>query len=98
MRTMKQSIQIDTFFEVEEGSIAGRIISVNREVRVDNELVYQSKMSPRIYQTSEDPIRNLEKYLLGLKEGEGTNNTTPNTTDKIGFFKHVRLKLIGKKV
>jgi len=95
---MKQSIQIDTFFETEGGEIVGRVISVSREVRVDNDLVYQSKMSPRIYQISEDPIRKLEKYLLGLKERESTDNTTPNATDKIGFFKQIRLKLIGKKV
>lgn len=95
---MKQSIQIDTFYEVERAGIAGKLISVNREVRVDNELVYQSKMSPRIYLASEDPIRNLEKYVLGLKEREGTDNTISNTTDKISFFKHIRLKLFGKKI
>ncbi|WP_322932554.1 hypothetical protein VCM39_12525 [Bacteroides sp. CG01] len=65
------SIEITISGEVEANSDSSSyhiLSSVSRTVTVNGKEIYRDKMSPETYMASEDPIRNLENYLLGLEK------------------------------
>lgn len=54
------------------------LLSVSRSIRVDGKAVHKDKMDPRVYMASSDPIKELEKFLLGLEKSESGNDIGSN--------------------
>lgn len=95
---MKESIRIDTYIDCDDSPVWRKVLSIRREVWKDGKLIAKMEMDPKTYYRSEDPVRRMEKALLGLEKRKGSDNAVADTTDKIGFFKHIWFKLFGKKV
>lgn len=67
-----------------------------RTVYVNENLVYQDRMSVKMSMQCTDPIRKLEEFLIGLEQGQGGKDCRSNSSNLIGFFKQVWRKLFGK--
>lgn len=100
-RTQRIShIEISIYYELESrsnGNTEG-LLSVSRSITSDGKEVYKDKMSPKMYIASKDPIRNLECFLLGLKEPENSNNISCDSRKGGGFFAQIWRKLFCKKI
>lgn len=81
-----------------ENSEEGCILLVVRTVRVNGKVVYEDKMSPEMFASCQDPIRQLEKYLLGLKESDCGKNVPGDAGKHRGFFRQIWAKLFRKKI
>lgn len=66
-----------------------------RKVYSNDKLMYEDKMTNRIYFSREDVLRQLDRFLLGLKEGESRENSHRNGRKLIGFFKMLWFKFFG---
>lgn len=66
-----------------------------RKVYSNDKLMYEDKMTNRIYFSREDVLRQLDRFLLGLKEGESRENSHRNGSKLIGFFKMLWFKFFG---
>lgn len=69
-----------------------------RTVYVNENQVYQDRMTVKMAMHCTDPIRKLEEYLLGLEVGQGGKDCSCNTGNLIGLFKKVWRKMFGKCV
>lgn len=77
---------------------SGKLISVSREISVDDKEVYRDLMSPDIYKASSDPIRNFERFLIGIEKEDGGNDIDSNNEYPESFFDKIRRKLFGRRV
>lgn len=93
-------IEISIYHETEsrDDGKAKELLSVSRSITSDGKEVYKDKMSPKMYIASKDPIRNLECFLLGLKEPENSNNISCDSRKGGGFFAQIWRKLFCKKI
>lgn len=66
-----------------------------RKVYSNDKLVYEDKMTNRIYLSREDVFRQLDRFLLGLKERESGKNGHSNRRNFIGCFKKFWFKFFG---
>lgn len=66
-----------------------------RKVYSNDKLVYEDKMTNRIYLSREDVFRQLDRFLLGLKESESGKNSHSNRRKFIGCFKMLWFKFFG---
>lgn len=66
-----------------------------RKVYSNDKLVYEDKMTNRIYLSREDVFRQLDRFLLGLKESESGKNGHSNRGNFFSFIKMLRLKFFG---
>ncbi len=67
--------------------------NVIRTVFVNNSEVYSDRMSERMYTSCSDPIRKLELFLLGLKQGQSGKNSTTYAGKLICFIKQIWRKV-----
>ena len=81
-----------------ESACSRELLSVSRSIWVDGKEIYKDKMDPKVYMASFDPIKKLEKFLLGLEKSESGNDIGSNGANTGCFFKKVWGKLFGKKV
>lgn len=77
---------------------SGKLISVSREVSIGDKEVYRDLMSSDIYKASSDPIRNFEKFLIGIEKEAGGNDIDFNDEYAESFFDKIRRKLLGRRV
>lgn len=61
-----------------ESACSRELLSVSRSIWVDGKEIYKDKMDPKAYMASLDPIRKLEKFLLGLEKSESDNDIDSN--------------------
>lgn len=62
-----------------KGSACSReLLLVSRSIWVDGKEIYKDKMDPKVYMASLDPIKKLEKFLLGLEKSESGNDIDSN--------------------
>ena len=66
-----------------------------RKVYSNDKLLYEDKMTTRIFRAKEDVFRQLDRFLLGLKESEGRKNRHRNGSKMISFFKILWFKFFG---
>lgn len=66
-----------------------------RKVYSNDKLVYEDKMTNRIYLSREDVFRQLDRFLLGLKESESRQDSHCDRRNLFSFFKVLWLKLFG---
>ena len=66
-----------------------------RKVYSNDKLVYEDKMTNRIYLSREDVFRKLDRFLLGLKESESRQDSHGNRGNLFGFLKVLRFKFFG---
>ena len=66
-----------------------------RKVYSNDKLVYEDKMTNRIYLSREDVFRKLDRFLLGLKESERRKNSHGNRGNLFGFLKVLWFKFFG---
>lgn len=94
------SITIDITFEaIPKFTGASRmLLAVNRTIKVDGKKIYEDRMSPQMYLASKDPIRNLEKFILGLEKTESGKDIGSDSGNRRNFFKQIWRKLFGKQV
>ncbi len=90
-------IEISVCYETEkrEGR-TGKLISVSRSVTSDGKEIYKDKMSPMMYVSSKDPLRNLERFLLGFEKAESSKDIGPNGRKRISLFQKIRRQLFGE--
>ncbi len=72
--------------------------TVRRSVLVNGLKTYEDEMSPDMFVSCQDPIRELEKFLLGFKETNCRKDISGNTGKHRGFFRKVWAELFRKKV
>ena len=70
---------------------------IKRVAAVNGDTVYDDRMSVEMYSALDDPIRNLELFLLGQKKTESCSNVGCNTRKKRCFLAHIWRKFFGKK-
>ena len=63
---------------------------------VDGYIIYSDKMTPRMYAETNDPIRRLEMYLLGLKQDDSSEYISSKSRKRCCFFKKIWAKLFGE--
>lgn len=66
-----------------------------RKVYSNDKLVYEDKMTNRIYLSREDVFRQLDRFLLGLKEFESRKDSHSNRRKFISRFKMLWFKFFG---
>lgn len=66
-----------------------------RKVYSNDKLLYEDKMTTRIFRAKEDVFRQLDRFLLGLKESESRKNRHRNGSKMISFFKILWFKFFG---
>lgn len=66
-----------------------------RKVYSNDKLVYEDKMTNRIYLSREDVFRKLDRFLLGLKESESRQDSHGNRGNLFGFLKVLWFKFFG---
>lgn len=71
---------------------------IKRVASVNGETVYEDKMSAKMYGALDDPIRNLELFLLGQKKTESCCDVGCNTRKERCFLAHIWRKFFGKKL
>lgn len=72
--------------------------SIKRIVSVNGKTVYADKMSVKMYSVLDDPIRNLELFLLGQKKTESCSDVGCNTRKERCLLAHIWGKVFGKKL
>lgn len=83
---MSSVIRIETWHEHKAGVpevVRYRI----RKVYSNDRLLYEDKMTTKIFRAKEDVFRQLDRFLLGLKESESRKNGQCNRRKLISFFK-----------
>ena len=66
-----------------------------RKVYSNDKLVYEDKMTNRIYLSREDVFRKLDRFLLGLKESESRKDCHCDRRNLFSFFKVLWFKFFG---
>lgn len=66
-----------------------------RKVYSNDKLVYEDKMTNRIYLSREDVFRKLDRFLLGLKESERRQDSHCDRRNLFSFFKVLWFKFFG---
>lgn len=93
------SILIQIIYDTEKGKGShSKLLSVSRIITVDGKEVYKDKMSPEMYIASEDPIKDLNNFLLGLKKTKDSKDVGSNSRNGSNFFQKIWRKLFGKKI
>lgn len=77
---------------------SGKLIAVSREISIDDKEIYVDLMSSDIYKASSDPIRNFERFLIGIEKRGGGNGIDSNSEYLESFFDKIRRKLLGRRV
>lgn len=94
---MKIEIEV-SYIEKEKREVFSVPEKINRVVRVDGVEYYSDTMKWRIYANlNNDPLRQVELFLLGLEESQRTNNSRANTCNHISFLKKIWLQFFRKK-
>lgn len=92
-------IEISVCYETEKrNGRTEKLISVSRSVTLNGKEIYKDKMSPLMYVSSKDPLRNLERFLLGFEKIESSQNIDPDGRKRICLFQKIRRKLFGEKI
>lgn len=65
-------------WETRSANDVGKLISVSRSVTLEGKEIYKDMMSSAIYCASQDPIRKLELFLLGVKDDKSRENVSSN--------------------
>lgn len=94
MATDMCKIEIDiTYIPQDESNKFSPIDRINRIVRVDGQEVYNETTDWKIYFAFEaHPIRQFERFILGLEKSENANDACPKRSQTISFLKKIRLK------
>lgn len=69
---------------------------IKRAVFVNQKLVYLDQMTADMY-GKDDPIRELELFLLGLEKGQSRHNSRTDTCYFVRFIQKIRRKLFANK-
>lgn len=91
---MSSVIRIETWHEHKAGVpevVRYRI----RKVYSNDRLLYEDKMTTKIFRAKDDVLRELDNFLLGLKESESRKNSCSNRRKFISSFKILWFKLFG---
>lgn len=91
---MSSVIRIETWHEHKAGVpevVRYRI----RKVYSNDRLLYEDKMTTKIFRAKEDVFRELDRFLLGLKESESRKDCHSNRRKFISRFKMLWFKLFG---
>lgn len=91
---MSSVIRIETWHEHKAGVpevVRYRI----RKVYSNDRLLYEDKMTTKIFRAKEDVFRELDRFLLGLKESECRKDCHSNRGNFFSFIKMLRLKFFG---
>lgn len=92
-------VEIKIQTESDEGHPRKVPSSIKRIVSVNGETVYEDKMSFKMFATlDDDPIRNLELFLLGQKKTESCSDVGCNTRKERCLLAHIWGKVFGKKL
>lgn len=84
MATDMCKIEIDITYIPQDGSTKfSPIERINRIVRVDGQEVYNETTDWKIYFAFEaHPIRQLERFILGLEKSENANDACPSAAKR----------------
>lgn len=66
-----------------------------RKVYSNDRLLYEDKMTTKIFRAKEDIFSQLDRFLLGLKESERRKNSHGNRGNLFGFLKVLWFKFFG---
>lgn len=92
-------IEIDIIY-LEKGKkgVFSVLEKINRVVKVDGVEYYSDTMNLQIYTNlNNDPLRQIELFLLGLEKAQRTNNSRTNISNHIGFIEKFWLQFFRKK-
>ena len=81
-------VEFTVVLHTEEGLPYSKVTYVERNIVLDGELLYSSKIACPIYEIEQSPLRDFERWLLGEEQVKRSSNITDNRSEKVNLFRH----------